>query len=98
MRYLSDKTGKIYNSVEELEKAEKELEVKQKEEDALKAKRAERAKEVEDAFKSASDAEKHAEKVLSDFCKDYGAYHTSLKSGDVFPVFRDPFWDFFMNF
>lgn len=94
MRYYSDVCNKVYDTEAELAKAEAEVaekkaaaeKAKKEKELALKAKnekRAERAKAVEDAYKKSVEARKNYEKVLADFCKDYGAYHTTLKSEDL---------------
>lgn len=47
--------------------------------------RAARAKEVEDKRKA-------YQKALSDFCKDYGAYHISIKDGNPLSLI-DTFFD-----
>ena len=78
MKYVSDVTGKIYDTVEDLEKAELEVAEMQKKKDELKAKRADRAKEVEDAYKAALEAQKEADKLMKAFVKDYGSFHMSL--------------------
>ena len=51
MRYISDKTNKVYDSVEELEKAEKKFDDATKAEELKKAQRETRWNEVEDAYK-----------------------------------------------
>ena len=71
-------TKKVYETVEELEAAEKVEQEKLDAEAAKKAKRAERAKEVEQAEADANAAFEHYLEVLNEFCKDYGAYHTTL--------------------
>jgi len=91
MKYYSEVTKKMYDSVNDLESAEKTLVAKQKaeEEAALKLKeeRKLRSKEVEDARKAAADANKHYRDLLAKFCKDYGAYHASYKSDDIDDIF-----------
>ena len=94
MKYYSETLKKMFNSVEELDNAEKELlEQKEEEKKALAVKK-EDAKEVEDAFKAyveiknkAYDEIKQAEKVFIEkknaFVKKYGCYHmTYTSSGD----------------
>ena len=86
MLYLSEKTGKSYKTVEELETAEKEL----AEQEAKKAELVEvkktRAKEVEEAYlnyqnvkeecyKKVAEAEKKWLELRDKFAEDYHGYH-----------------------
>lgn len=84
MKFYSEKTKKIYDTEEELNKAELAV-------DKKKVARETRAKEVEKAIKEAEAASEKAHKLLADFCKDYGAYHTSISNVKDF----DPFDWFF---
>ena len=72
MQYYSDKTKKVYKTVDELNDAEKKYDDNQlaiaKRNDERKA----RAKEVEDAYKVMEDARKAYNKKVNDFIKDYG--------------------------
>lgn len=77
MKFYSEVTKKIYDSEKELIEAEKAL-------NESKDKRASRAKEVEDAFKVARDAQKKANQLLSAFVKDYGSFKTTIKDEDPF--------------
>lgn len=77
MKYYSELTKKPYDTVEELEAAEKKILDSKKAEDEKKTKRAAAAKEVEEAIKRASDAQKEAQNKLNEFCKKYGAFHTT---------------------
>lgn len=92
MKYYSEITKVLYNSVEDLEGAE--MKVKQAEEAARKAKeeeemkarvikaeRAEAAKEVEEAFKNYN-------KLLNDFCRKYGPFHMTFTNEDFNDVFK----------
>lgn len=92
MKYFSEKTKKIYNSVSDLEKAETKFLKKQEEEEKKKNLRATRAKEVETAMREASEAREKANKLLIEFNKDYGSFHMSL-DGDIFPF--TSFFDLF---
>jgi len=92
MRYYSDQTKQLYDSEAALVKAEKELEEVQKKEEEKKQARTARAKEVEDAFKAANDARKHAQDLLEAFTKDYGSFHMTFKDKVNFPFFFDPFF------
>ena len=93
MKFYSETLKKFYDSQEECELAEKEaLEEREQAEKKLKAlteKRAERAKEVEYAYKNLLDARNTYNKILNDFCKDYGSYHFSItgKETDPFNLF-----------
>ena len=82
MKYFSEITNKTYDSVEELEKAEKLVNDKA-------TKRKEAAKIVEDSYKKYVAARKEWQKNLNDFCKEYGAYHTSFKPGENDSDFLD---------
>lgn len=102
MKYFSDVTNKVYNTVEELNNEEtKIIEARKAQEVAVaekKAKREARAKEVEEAIKVALEAQKAANDKLQDFCKDYGTFHTSFKNADTILGLNDPFRNFFKTF
>lgn len=87
MKYYSEITKTMFNTVEELQKAEAAVIKREKEKaDAEKAKaaqRATRAKEVEKAFKDAEAARRKAAKLLQDFTKDYGYFHMSYSLDDT---------------
>ena len=93
MKYFSEKSGKMQDTVEELEKAEAELAVKKNE-------RKEAAGKVENAYAAMKEAKVAYEKAsqayhdeLVDFCNKYGTYKKTLKATDVFEL--DPFFKFF---
>lgn len=92
MKYYSDMTNKLYDSIEALEA--EELKIKQIEEVKRKAKeeaerkaaeaknnRAAEAKEVEEAYKVFMTK-------LHDFCEKHGAFHMTLKGDDIGSIFR----------
>ena len=83
MKYYSEILKKLYDSKDELVKAEVA---------ATKAKsaRADKAKEVTEAIKTANEATKKANKMLADFVKEYGSFKTTLTDEDVDA--RDGFW------
>ena len=85
MKYFSEITKELYDSKEDLIKAE----VK-----ATKAKsdREVKAKEVEKLIKEATEATKKANKALSDFVKEYGSFKTTIKDTPA------SFWDVLDNF
>ena len=76
MKYYSEVTKKVYDTVEDLEKAEKVLTDKA-------AARKKDAAEVEKAFEAAIAAQKNYEKLLTEFCSKHGAYHKTIKADDV---------------
>lgn len=90
MKFYSELTKKLYDTQEELTKAEVAM-TKQK------ADRAERAKEVTEAIKEATEATKKAEKLLRAFVKDYGSFKTTIKDEDVKST-DSLFWDVFDKF
>lgn len=75
MKFYSEKTKKLYDTEKDLQVAEQAIVDEQKRKDELKAKRAERAKEVEEAINN-------AQKLLDQFVKDYGSYHTTIHHQD----------------
>ena len=76
MKYYSEVTKKVYDTVADLEKAEKAITDKA-------AARKRDAEEVEKAFEAMLTAQKNYEKVLSDFCSKHGAYHKTIKADDT---------------
>lgn len=96
MKYLSELTNKSYDTVEELELAEKEHQELLDKEEEKKAKRAERAKEVKAAFVKACEEQDKANELLKAFVEDYGSYHTSitepLSSTSLFDYLVDRFF------
>lgn len=101
--YCNEYTDELFDTEEKAAESERKyLEakaVKEKAEAERKAalekknsERAARAKEVEDKRKAYIDARNEYQKALSNFCKDYGAYHMSVK--DVNPLsLIDTFFD-----
>lgn len=102
MKYLSEVTNKAYDTIDELNAEEEKVLSARKAREAAeaekKAKREERAKEVEEALKFALDAQKEANEKLEAFCKDYGAFHTSLKDANMVLGNYDPFHQLFKTF
>ena len=95
MKYYSEQLNKLFNSVEELQAAEDKVNaakrVEEEKKAQLKAQREKRAKEVEDAFKLAAEAQKKANELLNAFVKDYGSFHTTMKNAPV------SLWDIFSD-
>ncbi len=102
MKYISDVTGKVYETVEALQKEEAQVAAeKAAKEKALaekKANREARAKEVDEALKAAVEAQKVATEKLNAFCKDYGVFHTSIENADIILGNQNPFDRFFHTF
>lgn len=88
MKFYSEITKKLYDSKDELVKAEVE---------ATKAKtnRAEKAKEVTELIKKANEATKAANKALREFVEEYGSFKTTIKDTDTNV---NSFWDIFDKF
>lgn len=95
LKYFSEKLNKLFDTEEELHKAEAEVEQKELEKLQLAEKRKERAKEVESALKEAKNAQKHYIELLNAFCKDYGYFHYSWNSKDGSPLNLKDFIDLF---
>ena len=89
MKFYSELTKKLYDTQEDLQKAEITL-------TKSKADRAERAKEVEKALREANEASKKANKLLQEFVKDYGSFKTTIKDENVDA--NSIFWDVFDKF
>lgn len=96
VRFYSDETNCLYESLEACEKAEKELkaEKERKEAEALQKSqdRKEAAKKVEKAYEALTAAKKAYQKELSDFCKQYGTYHLSVGKDGILD-WMDNFWN-----
>lgn len=83
MRYFSELTRKMYDTVEDLQVAEAEA---MKEKDARKEmadKVQEASKKVSEAYDAYKEACKERDKVLTEFCDKYGSYKTTVRSNDV---------------
>lgn len=87
MKFYSEVTKKLYDSEKELTDAEQRIKdieaAKVKADELKKTQRTKRAKEVEIALKEATEANKKANKLLREFTKDYGYYHTSYTTKDA---------------
>ena len=90
MKYYSELTKQLYETKEDLQKAEIAV-------TKSKADRAERAKAVTEAIQKATKATKEADKLLREFIKDYGSFKTTIKDEDVKSM-DSLFWDAFNNF
>nr|DAM97877.1 MAG TPA: HEMOGLOBIN TRANSPORT, GASTEROPHILUS INTESTINALIS HEMOGLOBIN [Caudoviricetes sp.] len=93
MRYYSDVCHKLFETQEELQKAEKALAQKNDEEAKKKAERKADADKVQAAYDKVVEDCKDYNKLVNEFVKKYGSYHKTIdapiKFGDIF----DSFWD-----
>lgn len=82
MKYYSELTKTFYETEKDCLKAEKEhtdaLRKKEETEKKKTEQRKARAQEVEVARAKLTEAKKNYDKLLADFCKDYGSYHYSI--------------------
>lgn len=93
MRYYSDVCHKLFESQEELQKAEKALAQKNDEEAKKRVERKADADKVQAAYDKVVEDCKDYNKLVNEFVKKYGSYHKTIdapiKFGDIF----DSFWD-----
>ena len=84
MKFYSEITGYLYESEKDLINAENEYKTKKEAEELDKKREADlrrsRAEEVEKARQIYVEARKNYNDILTAFCKDYGAYHCSIKN------------------
>lgn len=83
MKYVSEITGAMYDSVEELQADENRVKAEQLQKEQKKAQRAERAKEIDEAIAIATAAQKKVDELIEAFIKDYGSYHKTLTEKDA---------------
>lgn len=99
MKIFSEKTKKIYPTVEACEAAEAEYDLEQariaEEKKKLAEERKERAKEVEDAYKVAMEAQKTFYEKRNTFVKDYGSFHMTIRNAEPMPKFVDDIFSMF---
>lgn len=110
MRIYSDKLNKLFDTVEECEKAELEAQKKEEAEKIRKeqelalakekkekavAERKALANEVETARKAYLKAQKEFREKLEGFCSKYGTYHYTVENGEEIPNLFDMFTNLF---
>ena len=87
-RFYSDITNKLYDSMDDLEEAEKKVIAKREEKRVAEQKRSDerkaRAQEIDELRKTYVDARKAYTEALEKFCNDYGTFHTSISSDKLF--------------
>lgn len=86
MKFYSEITKKMYDTMRELDKAEKEAKDKNDERKTAAAAVERAYDELVAVRKKASEevtaAQDNYSKALNDFCSKYGAYHQTIKSTD----------------
>ena len=83
MKYYSDKTKKIYDTVEQLQAAEKKYDDAHAAEIKKAEERKRRADEIAAARKDLQNAQKKYNELVNKFIKDYGSYHATYNGEDV---------------
>lgn len=102
MKYYSEQLGRVFDTVEELEKAETKrkaeevaAKIKAEREKAEKEKKAaerkSRAAEVEEARKNMVAAQKKYRELMEAFVQDFHSYHFSTTDVNDFPTFFNLF-------
>lgn len=83
MKFYSETTKQMYDSVKDLEAAEaaalKEKDARKEAADKVKA----AADKVSEAYVAYQDACKEHRKVLTEFCEKYGSYKTTVRANDI---------------
>lgn len=93
MRFYSDVCHKLFESQEELEKAEKALVQKNDDEAKKKAERKADADKVQEAYDKVIEDCKEYNKLVNEFVKKYGSYHKTINTPIKFSDIFDSFWD-----
>lgn len=78
MKYYSDKTKKLYDSVELLTTAETDFDKENAAKIKAQEERKARATEIEAARKEVLAAQEKYNKLVNKFIKDYGSYHSTI--------------------
>lgn len=93
MKYYSEKLDRLYDDEKSLQVAEKDYDEKHAVEIKKKEERANKAKEIEEAYKKYHNAYKEYADLVRAFVKEYGSYHVSFKSDkDGFTQLIDELW------
>lgn len=96
MRYYSDICHKLFDSQEELAKAEKALAAKNDEEAKKKAERKADADKIQEVYSRMIEDYEEYNRMIDEFVKKYGSYHTTIdkpiKLNDALKSFLYTFW------
>lgn len=84
MKYYSEQLKRLYDSEEDLKKAEAEALSRQAEENKKKEERKARYEEVQAAYKKADAERQKADELLRKFIKDYGGFHGTVTTVPTF--------------
>lgn len=99
MKYYSEVLKKTFDSEKDCLEAEKtynkKVEAEEKRKKELTENRKARAKEVEEAYKAVCEAREHYNKLLTDFCRDYGSFHYTFSSKEPAASLITDFLDWF---
>ena len=91
MKYFSELTNKVYDTMDACEEAEKAI-IEQKNREKIKKEREVEARKtdatkVEEARKAFVEAQAAYREALHNFCTKYGSYHATYKSDDLPSLF-----------
>lgn len=92
MKYYSTKLNSLFDTVEELEAAEKEYDAKQAEKAKLDAERKAAWNKVQDSYKLAAAQREAAEQMEKEFYEKYGKAHgtmTEVESNELDKMMTD---------
>ena len=81
MKYFSEKTKKMYDDVDALQKAEKDYDKAHELEEKKTQEKRNRAKDIEKAYEEARQACGKYYDLVNKFINDYGSYHISYYTG-----------------
>ena len=93
MRYYSDVCHKLFDSQEELDKAETALANEQGEEAKKKAERKADADKIQAAYDKIVDDLEEYNDLVDDFVAKYGSYHKTISKPIHFSNMLDNIWD-----
>ena len=83
MKYYSETLKKVFDTPEDLQKAEAAHDKARAAEVAKQKERKARADEVSNARKAVVEAQKKYDDLLNKFVKDYGSYHATYTDSDM---------------
>lgn len=99
MKYFSEKTKRFYEDEKSCVDAEAKFDAEQariaEEKKVLAETRKARAKEIEDAYKAAREADRHYLELRNAFVKDYGSFHMTVRSQEAPTPIEELFRMFF---